>query len=64
VKSVVIPKELRESQPFRPLYNVKKLELEVSSPPKKNEINKLVNAMLWISPLPEILFIELMERSE
>jgi len=57
VKSLIIPKELRESQPS-PLYNVKKLELKALSSPKRNKMSELLDALLWIFPLLDILLIE------
>jgi len=58
VKNMIAPEELREILPS-PLYNVKQLKLIVDYPLGGDEIIKLVDAMLWISPLLEILFIEL-----
>jgi len=57
VKNMIAPEELREILPS-PLYNVKQLKLIVDYPLGGDEIIKLVDAMLWISPLLEILFIE------
>jgi hypothetical protein len=56
VKSVIIAKELRKNLPS-PLYNVKQLKLKAYSSSTK-QIYELVDAMLWICPLLEILFIE------
>lgn len=63
VKSMIIPKELREIESY-PLCNVKKLELKASSLPEGFEFNKLLDALLWFSPLLEILFIELKELNK
>ncbi len=54
---MIAPEELREILPSL-LYNVKQLKLKVDYPLGIYEIIKLVDAMLWISPLLEILFIE------
>ncbi|XP_059454254.1 FBD-associated F-box protein At3g52670-like [Corylus avellana] len=53
-KSVIASKELRETVQS-PLYNVKQLKLKVRNP---YNIIELVDALLWISPLLEILWIE------
>ncbi|XP_059455203.1 uncharacterized protein LOC132185447 [Corylus avellana] len=57
VESVIALKELREILPS-PLYNVKQLKLKVNHRRGCYEIFKLVDALLWISPLLETLFIE------
>jgi len=57
VKSLIAPKELRETLPS-PLYNVKQLKLKVLYRRPRDEIIELVDSLLWISPLLEILFIE------
>jgi hypothetical protein len=56
MKSVIIAKDLRENLPS-PLYNVKQLKLEAYSSSTR-QIHELVDALLWICPLLEILFIE------
>ena len=48
---------MRKGQ-LSPLYNVKQLKLEPVFTPTRYEINRLVNALLWISPLVEDLSIE------
>lgn len=58
---MITPKELRESQPS-PLYDVKQLMLEACFTPTRYEINQLVDALLWISPLLENLSIEWRDR--
>ncbi|GLT55012.1 hypothetical protein SLA2020_281660 [Shorea laevis] len=55
-ESVIVAKELRENLPS-PLYNVKQLKLKASSLPTR-QIHELVDALLWICPLLESLFIE------
>jgi hypothetical protein len=60
VKSLIAPKELRETLPS-PLYNVKHLKLKVwyhGYDRMRDEIIELVDSLLWISPLLEILLIE------
>jgi hypothetical protein len=59
VKSLIAPKELRETLPS-PLYNVKQLKLKLygGNPRYRDEVIELVDALLWISPLLEILLIE------
>jgi hypothetical protein len=57
VKSVIALKELRETLQS-PLYNVKQLKVEFRNPYNINI--ELVDALLWISPLLEILWIELL----
>jgi hypothetical protein len=54
VKNVIASKELRETVQS-PLYNVKQLKVKVIDP---YNIIELVDALLWISPLLEILWIE------
>jgi hypothetical protein len=54
VKSAIASKELRETLQS-PLYNVKQLKLSVVD---SYDIIELVDALLWISPLLEILWIE------
>ncbi|XP_062157566.1 uncharacterized protein LOC133865219 [Alnus glutinosa] len=58
-KSLIAPKELRETLPS-PLYNVKQLKLKLygGNPRYRDEVIELVDALLWISPLLEILLIE------
>ncbi|XP_059455205.1 uncharacterized protein LOC132185450 [Corylus avellana] len=59
-ENVIAPKELRETL-RSPLYNVKQLKLIIDHPGKIYEITELVDALLWIFPLLETLFIEWME---
>jgi hypothetical protein len=54
VKTLIASKELRETVQS-PLYNVKQLKIKVSYP---YNIIELVDALLWISPLLEILWME------
>jgi hypothetical protein len=56
VKSVITAKSIREILPS-PLYNVKQLKLKACSIPTR-QIHELVDALLWICPLLEVLFIE------
>ncbi|GLT62832.1 hypothetical protein SLA2020_354370 [Shorea laevis] len=56
-QNVITSKEFRKIQPS-PLYNVKQLKLLAVFIPTRDEINKLVDALLWISPLLETLSIE------
>jgi hypothetical protein len=58
VKSVIIAKEWRENLPS-PLYNVKQLKLKAYSLSTR-QIYELVDALLWICPLLQTLFIEWM----
>ena len=55
MKSVIALKEMRETLQS-PLYNVKQLKVKFSNPYNINI--KLVDALLWISPLLEILWIK------
>jgi hypothetical protein len=57
VKNVIAPKELRETL-RSPSYNVKKLKLLMNHLCEIYEIAELVDALLWIFPLLETLFIE------
>nr|POE69308.1 hypothetical protein CFP56_42884 [Quercus suber] len=59
-KDVVIPKELRDTLPSPP-YNVKQLKVAISQPCIGREIDKLVDNLLWISPLPEIVLINFLK---
>jgi hypothetical protein len=54
---VITPETLREIQPS-PLYNVKQLKLRILDMPLRWQINQIVDAFLWISPLLETLSIE------
>ncbi|KAK7858232.1 putative f-box/lrr-repeat protein [Quercus suber] len=55
-KDVVVPKELRDTLPS-PSYNVKQLKVAIYQPWNGHEIDRLVDNLLWISPLPEIVVI-------
>ncbi|XP_030965768.1 uncharacterized protein LOC115986647 [Quercus lobata] len=55
-KDVVIPQELRDTLPS-PSYLVKQLKVSLSRPDTGSEIDKLVDNLLWISPLPEVVVI-------
>ena len=57
LKSVFAPKELRKILASL-LYNVKQLKLKVDHRLRCYDIIELVDALLWISPLLEIIFIE------
>jgi hypothetical protein len=63
VKDVITPKELRETL-RSPLYNVKQLKLKIRHRCEIYEINEFMDALLWIFPLLETLFIEWMDPEE
>ncbi|KAG2668110.1 hypothetical protein I3760_15G144400 [Carya illinoinensis] len=56
-EDAIIPKELRQTLPS-PSYNVKQLKLQLNEPPIMSGMNKLVDVLLWISPLLDGLIIE------
>ena len=60
---MIIPKELRETLPS-PLYNVKHLKLSIPPPFTRYKIKELLGGLLWISPLPDMLVMELCRQSD
>ena len=62
MKNISIPKELRETLPS-PSYNVKHLKLSISQSFPRNEIDKLLDSLLWIFPLPDFLSMKFSYKS-
>ena len=63
VKNVIIPKELRETLPSS-LYNVKHLKLSIPLPFTRCKVKELLDGLLWISPLLDMLVMELCRQSD